>query len=225
MRRRLVGWGAILALAAVYFCAGKFGLSLASLNASASAVWPPSGIALAAVLLGGYRLWPGILLGAFLVNITTQGSVITTGGVAVGNTLEAVSAAWLVHRFAGGLKAFERARNIFKFVLLAAMLSPMLSATFGVTSLCLGHFARWHQYSAIWLTWWLGDMVSDLTIAPLLLVCLARPFIQSTPKRIPEEAGLLLTVALVGSLVFFNPFAAQNYPLEYLAILPLLWAA
>ena len=93
MRRRLVGWGAILALAAVYFCAGKFGLSLDSLNDSASAVWPPSRIALAAVLLGGYRLWPGILLGAFLVNITTQGSVMTTAGVAVGNTLEVVSAA------------------------------------------------------------------------------------------------------------------------------------
>ena len=113
---------AVLALTALYFAAGKFGLSLAFVHANASAVWPPTGIALAALLLGGYRLWPGILIGAFLVNITTQGSVATSLGIAIGNTLEAVTAAWLVQRFAYGLKAFERAQNVFKFIGLAAIL-------------------------------------------------------------------------------------------------------
>src|SRR5436309_2709344 len=79
---------AILSLAAVYFSLGKFGLSLAFINASASAVWPPTGVALAVLLLFGLRLWPGIFIGAFLVNITTQGSVLTTLGIAAGNTLE-----------------------------------------------------------------------------------------------------------------------------------------
>src|SRR2546423_7678279 len=99
---------ATLVLAAVYVCAGKFGLSLAFVNPSASAVWPPTGLALAALLVWGYRLWPGVFLGAFLVNILTQGSVATSLGIAVGNTLEAVLAAGLVRRFANGTKAFDR---------------------------------------------------------------------------------------------------------------------
>ena len=156
----------ILVLAAVYFCAGKLGLSLAYIHASASAVWPPTGIALAALLLWGYKLWPGIFLGAFLVNITTQGSVATTFGIAAGNMLEALLGAWAINRFANGAKAFERARNIFKFVLLAPILSTAVSATFGVTSLTLGGFAQWDQYAPIWFTWWLGDAVGDLIVAP-----------------------------------------------------------
>src|SRR5213593_1117867 len=99
---------AVPALALVYFLFGKLGLSLAFVNASASAVWPPTGLALAALLLWGYRLWPGIFLGAFLVNITTQGSTATSLGIAVGNTLEALLAAGLVQRFANGLRAFDR---------------------------------------------------------------------------------------------------------------------
>src|SRR3990170_5272817 len=154
--------GYILVLAFCYSCAGKFGLSLASVNPSASAVWPPSGIALAALLLWGYRLWPGIFLGAFLVNITTQGNVATTLGIASGNTLEALLGAWLVGRFANGAKAFERARNIFKFVLLAGLISTAVSATFGVTSLTLGGYSPWDRYAAIWFTWWSGNIAGDL---------------------------------------------------------------
>ena len=97
----------------MYFFAGKVGLSLAFIHASASAVWPPTGIAFAALLLWGHRLWPGIFLGAFLVNITTQGSAATTLAIAAGNTLEALLGAWAVNRFANGAKVFERAKNIF----------------------------------------------------------------------------------------------------------------
>src|SRR3954467_12896822 len=102
---------AVAALACLYFAAGKLGLSLAFVNASATAVWPPTGIALAALLLWGYRLWPGVFLGAFLANIITQGSVTTTLGIAAGNTLEALAGAWLVQRFARGPKAFDRAQS------------------------------------------------------------------------------------------------------------------
>jgi PAS domain S-box-containing protein len=227
MKSRLRDILAVLALTALYFAAGKFGLSLAFVHANASAVWPPTGIALAALLVGNYRLWPGILLGAFLVNITTQGSVATSLGIAVGNTLEAVAAAWLVQRFADGVKAFDRAQNVFKFIGLAAILSTVISATCGMTSLCLGGFARWDQFWTIWFTWWFGDVASNLIIAPLLIIWLTHPSPKLNAKRVIEAAGLLAAVALTGHLVFLGrfPFGADNHSLEYLAIPPLLWAA
>src|SRR3979490_2468427 len=98
-------------LTILYFVAGKLGLKLAFLNASASPVWPPTGIALAAILVLGYRTWPAIFLGAFLVNFTTAGNVATSISIATGNTLEALCAAWLVNRFAGGINVFDRVAN------------------------------------------------------------------------------------------------------------------
>src|SRR5438874_12827140 len=94
-------------LTLVYFIAGKVGLMLASLHASASPVWPPAGIALAVLLLLGYRAWPAIFVGAFLVNVTTAGNFATSFAIATGNTLEALAGAWLVNRFAGRRNVFE----------------------------------------------------------------------------------------------------------------------
>src|SRR5258708_25792857 len=111
----------LVALATVYLIAGKLGLKLALVNRSASAVWPPTGIALAALLLLGYRVWPAIFVGAFLVNVTTAGTVLTSLGIATGNTLEAVAACYLVSRFTHGCKAFDRAHDIFRFALLATV--------------------------------------------------------------------------------------------------------
>src|SRR6201982_2133932 len=93
-------------LTLVYFIAGKFALMLASLHASASPVWPPAGIALAALLVLGYRAWPAIFVGAFLVNVTTEGNVATSLAIASGTTLEALVGAWLVNRFASGTNVF-----------------------------------------------------------------------------------------------------------------------
>jgi signal transduction histidine kinase/integral membrane sensor domain MASE1 len=213
---------AMLALSAVYFCTGKLGLFLAYLHPSASAVWPPSGIALAALLLWGYRLWPGIFVGAFLVNITTAGSLETTLGIAAGNTLEGLLGAWLINRFAGGPKAFERARNIFRFTALAALVSTAVGATVGVTALSLEGFVQWQQYAAIWLTWWLGDMAGDLLVAPLLVIWVTQPYPHLNTNRILEAAGVLLLLMLSGYIVFL---AGSRFLLESIVILPLLWAA
>ena len=157
---------------------------------------------MAALLLWGYRLWPGIFLGAFLVNITTQGSVATTLAIAAGNALEALLGAWAINRFANGAKVFERASNIFKFLLLAPILSTTVSATFGVTSLTLGGFAPWDRYATVWLTWWLGDAVGALIVAPLLVIWLTAPYPRWKISRLVEAAGLLLSLILVTYLVF-----------------------
>src|SRR5438552_292621 len=108
----------VAALTLVYVIAGKLGLMLAFVHASATAVWPPTGIALAAFLLLGHRVWPAILLGAFVVNITTAGSVATSIGMATGKTLAGMVGAFLVRRFAHGPCAFDHGLDLFRcFVL------------------------------------------------------------------------------------------------------------
>ncbi len=212
----------IAILGVVYFCAGKFGLSLAFFNPSASPVWPASGIALAALLLWGYRLWPAIFLGAFLVNISTQGTIATCLGIATGNALEALLGAWFMDHFAKGPKAFKRAIDIFKFVLLAAMLSTAFGATVGVTSLSLGGFAPWQHYRTTWLTWWLGDVVGDLILTPLLVIWVAQVPPRLTAKRIGEAVGLFAAICATSSLIFLGELSSG---LRYLTLPPLIWAA
>ena len=216
-----------LAVAAVYMIAGKIGLSLASVNASATAVWPPTGIALAAFLVLGYRIWPGVLLGAFLVNITTAGTVATSIGIALGNTLEGALGCYLVRKFAGGTRAFDQPSTIFKFAALAGIVSTAASATVGVTTLALGGFARWSDFGAIWLTWWLGDGAGALVVAPLVMLWWLSPRPSWTERQGSELALLFLTVIAVGLFVFsgLSPFHDKRYPIEYLCLPPLLWLA
>jgi diguanylate cyclase (GGDEF)-like protein/PAS domain S-box-containing protein len=218
---RPLAWMA--ALTGLYFAAGKLGLALAFLHPSASPVWPPSGIALAAMLLLGYRLWPAVYLGAFLVNVTTAGSVTTALGTATGNTLETLLGAYLVNRFANGRNAFDQPEDSIKFVFLAALLSTTLSATIGVTSLALGGYAPWREYAGIWLTWWLGDAVSVLVVTPFLVLWSEIPRLRWQRSVSLEAALLLLVLLLVGWFVFVAP-GPSNYPIVYLYIFPLLWA-
>src|SRR5271169_5011656 len=133
---------AIAVVAFAYLIAAKLGLKLAVVNQYATAVWPPTGIALAALVLWGNRLWPGVLIGAFVANVTTGDSITTNGtlasiGIAAGNTLEALLGAYLVRYFAGGRHTFERALDVFRFTALAALTSTLVSATLGVVCVCL----------------------------------------------------------------------------------------
>lgn len=219
-------WLMIGIAAAVYFCVGKLGLRLAYVHPSATAVWPPTGITLAAFLFLGPRIWPGIFLGAFLVNWTTAGSLATSMGIAVGNTLEGFLGAFLVSRFAGGARAFHKPQDIFKFTFYAGMLSTSVSATFGVTSLALGGFAEWSRYGTIWFTWWLGDMVSDLVVAPALIIWKPKFYFRLRSKRIFELLFLCAGIFLISQAVFGGWFYKnKNLPLQFLLVPPLLWAA
>jgi serine phosphatase RsbU (regulator of sigma subunit)/anti-sigma regulatory factor (Ser/Thr protein kinase) len=211
----------ILALAGTYFVAAKLGLRLAFLNASATAVWPPTGIAIAALLLLGPRAWPGVFLGAFAANITTAGTAATSLGIALGNTLEGLVAASLVMRFAGGVRTFERAPDLFRYALLAAVLSTTISATIGVTSLALAGLVQGSEYGAVWFTWWLGDAAGALIVAPLLVLW-ARPSASGRWDRARQiEAALviLITVA-VGNIVF-----ATDLPMAFATVPILAWTA
>jgi len=221
---RFLGW---LLLSFCYFAAGKAGLTLAFVNASATAVWPPTGIAIAACVLFGLWAWPGILLGAFLVNVTTSGSIPTSIVIAIGNTLEGLAGAYLVQRFARGTHAFDRAQDIFKFSLLAGLVAPAISATIGVASLAVGGLAAWTEIGPIWLTWWLGDVTGALIVAPLVILWATRPRMR-WPRRKPWEAALLLvTLGLQSMLLFggWSRLSTENYPLAFTALPLIVWAA
>lgn len=218
---------ALVILAAVYITAGKLGLKLAFVHQSATAVWPPSGIALAALLILGREMWPAIFVGAFVVNLTTDWHILTSLAIAAGNTVEAVSGAYLVSRFARGRDAFLRHQDIFKFAFLAGICSTALSATIGVSTLCLAGSAAWPAYGRIWTTWWLGDAVGDFVIAPFLILWAAWP--RSRMQRAQVGQALLLAAVLfVLSMMVFGgwiPWRRTNYPLEFLCIPMLLVVA
>ena len=214
--------GYILLLTGIYYVAGMLGLSLAVVNPSATAVWAPTGIALAAILFFGYRIWPGIFAGAFLVNITTTGTVVTSLGIATGNTLEAAVGAYLVTRLAGGLHAFTRPLDIFKFAGLAGVLSPALSATVGVTTLALDGLAAWSNYGSIWVTWWLGDLTGAITITPLLVLWGTATGVRWTRTRI-LEASLLIVILVAAGLLIFGDALHRGY--AFMSIPVVVWIA
>ncbi|MEP6603504.1 MAG: MASE1 domain-containing protein [Spartobacteria bacterium] len=214
------------ALTLVYFLAGKLGLALASLHASASPVWPAAGIALAAILLFGYRISPAIFIGAFLVNLTTAGNIFTSLGIATGNTIEAICAAWLILRFANGVRAFERAYEVFCFAVIV-MLSAAISATIGLTTLAAAGFASWENYPAIWTTWWLGDITGDLIMAPLIILWAAAPRWRFNRARDLEVGILFVLLILLGEVVFggWLPISARNYPISFICGPIVIWTA
>lgn len=216
----------IVGLAAVYFVAGKLGLQFAYLNASASPIWACTGIAIAALLIFGYDIWPGIFIGAFFVNLTTAGTFATSLMIGAGNTGEALAAAFLVNRFARGRDVFERPRDTFKFAVLAGLASTAVSATIGVTTLALAGFADWQNYWAIWNTWWLGDAVGALLVTPLVLLWWENPRLHWARDKAIELVLLFLGLFTTAWAVFGGAFHAQlkTYPLEYFCIPFLIWA-
>jgi len=216
----------IAALATAYFVSGKFGLSLALVNTSTTAVWPPTGIALAALLLLGPRVWPGIAIGAFVVNFTTTADVPSSVGIAVGNTLEAIIGARLVNAFANGSRAFDRPQDVLKFALLAALLGTVVSATIGTISLALSGLAASGNFGPIWFTWWLGDVSGALLVAPVFLTW-SRWDVRELRSRLVERAALMAAVVLTGFLVFAGgePLSLSRDPVAFLCLPVFVWAA
>ena len=210
-----------------YYITAKLGLRLALVHPSATAVWPPTGIAFAALLLLGYRAWPAIFVGAFFVNVTVTGSVALAIAIGTGNTLEALVGAYLINRFAHGRSAFDKVDGLFKFTVFAAILSTLISSTIGTTALTVGGFAPVADFGKIWLTWWLGDGVGAMIVAPMALLWFARPLGWWPREQRIEAFALVASIIATGALVFggFFPSEVQNYPLEFLCLPPLLWAA
>ena len=219
-RDRVLYAAKVAGVAAAYYGSAKLGLSLAFMTGSVTAVWPPTGIALAALILWGYRIWPGVALGAFLANAWTGVPLYAVLGITTGNTLEALAGAYLLQRFADFRPSLERVRDVLALVVLAGAVSTTISATFGVTSLLVADEISGGAFGSVWRTWWLGDLGGDLIVAPALLVAAtAWPF-NRAPGRPLEAAGLTVVLVAICLLVF-----STSTTLIYLIFPPLIWAA
>jgi len=213
-------------IALVYFCSAQLGLMLAFEQANTSPVWPPTGIAIAALLYFGCRAWPGIFVGAFAANyITTSVSISVATGIALGNTLEGLAACYLIMRFAERIP-FATISNVVRFVVVV-LLATTISASVGVASLALGGSVEPPAFVLLWTTWWLGDIVGALVVTPLLLAWF--PLSRSKCRTAhPVEATFLLMGAVLSAAIVFSDWVfinANNLPLDFLFLPFAIWAA
>jgi signal transduction histidine kinase len=215
----------VLVLAASYVLAATLGLSFAVVAEQVTVVWPPAGIALAALLLYGRKLWPGILLGAFAANLGAHAPPAVALAIAAGNTVEALVGAWLLER-ARFHPALARVRDAGALATIPAFVSTPVGATLGAASLCLGGLQPWARYGALWRDWWIGDAVGALVVAPLLLAWLTPAQHHARRSRV-EAAALALGTGAFALLSLELPVATglKPYPVHYLAFPFVLWAA
>ncbi|MBV9556879.1 MAG: MASE1 domain-containing protein [Pseudolabrys sp.] len=217
---------AVLATGITYFAVAKLGLQLASINASATPIWPATGLAIAALLLGGYGLAPAVFAAALAANLTTTGTLYTASAIAFGNTAEALLGAWLTVVWTGVRNPFASPSGVLKFAAVSG-LATAASASVGVATLYEAHLASWTNLNSIWLTWWLGDLAGALVVTPpIVLWARYRQEDLTEPRMADALVGMAGTVA-VGA-VAFSPLIEPGFyrePLTFLAIIPLVWTA
>ena len=225
------GWlriGEIALAALCYFALARASLMLASINASVTPVWPPTGLAIALMLLRGNAMLPAIFMGAFAANFITTPSVLTAGLIGIGNTLEAFIASQLLRIWAQGERVFYSPAGIVKFAAIVIAAAAPASASVGALALAATGFAAWSDLPQIWVTWWLGDLAGAILATPALLLWGRTWRGQETRDVSPQTPLTFLTAVLVGLLAFSPlspaPPAVRN-ALAFLVILPLLWAA
>lgn len=216
----------ILGLAGLYIIAAKLGLLLAFGVSQITVVGPLTGLALATLVLYGYDLWPGILLGAFLANLLANEPSGVALGIAIGSTLEAVTGAVLLRRIVHFKPALDRARSVIGLTVLAAVLSTMVSASIGTISLVIGGLLSWGAQPIAWLLWWIGDMASVLLLAPFLFVWHSG-WRQVGRKDSAEFAALLIGTMVVAVIIFLGHLKplGNNPQLQYLIFPFIIWAA
>jgi signal transduction histidine kinase len=194
----------IVGLAAAYLFAARLGLAFDAVAGFATLVWPATGISLAALLLLGYRVWPGIFIGAAAANVIGGAPIAVALGIAVGNTAEALVAAYLLRRFSHFTLSLESLPSVVGLIL-AALFSTLISASVGVTSLSVGHVISDSQIGETWRAWWIGDMVGGLLVAPVILVWSSPPRAHFR-RHWAEAVALGAAVVAVSASTFLGGF-------------------
>jgi PAS domain S-box-containing protein len=218
-------WVRVLVVFAAYFVAGKIGLSTPFTSNNISPVWPAAGVALSAVLLFGYRIWPGIAAAAFLVNWSAIPHV-AAAGLACGNTLAALTGAFLVRKAPNFDDSLSRLRDVLGLITYAGLVSTMVSASVGVAVLFATRVHPWSNARSAWLIYWLGDAMGILLVAPLLLT-LPKLWRICRSVRVAEFAALFLLLGLASLLIFSDQrlLYTKSHVLAFAVFPFVMWAA
>ncbi|HWR65164.1 MAG TPA: MASE1 domain-containing protein [Bellilinea sp.] len=216
----------LLALGVIYRLGVVIGLSMAYVQSNTSPVWPPTGIAIAALLLFGWQLWPAITLGVLLGSLLTGAPLTLAIGMAIGNTLEALAVVFLLRRFGSFHPNLERIRDVISLVM-AALAGTVISATFGALSLLSIDNSLTSAFWQIWATWWIGDFLGALVVGPFFLVWGSSLPEKFTRKRQLEAIIVFAVLALVTWYVFFTPQISgiAHRALLYVVFPFTIWAA
>jgi serine phosphatase RsbU (regulator of sigma subunit) len=226
VRRLLRDLLVLVTVTSAYYGAARFGLGFAFEQGNVTAVWAPTGIALAALVLGGYRMAIAVAVGAFLANSETDVSLLAAAGIAAGNSLEALAGTYLLRRV-GFRPELERVRDVIALAVLGGVFSTTISAAIGNLSLLADGAISSDRYFSLWRTWWLGDLGGDLLVAPLLMSVItsvrnARRGIQPLfAERHPLEMVAMVALVCATCLAVFS----EDRPITYLFFPALIWAA
>jgi PAS domain S-box-containing protein len=226
--RKLTTFTRVVVLVALYFLGGLVGKETTFLSGSVALVWPPAGIALAAILLFGYRFWPGVALGAVLFSFMNGMPFgFFTLGTAIGNTMGAIVCAYLLKKIINFDNAMERIRDVTGYIGLACFLGTTVNALFNVVSLAYSGAVAWDNLFSTTLVWWVPNALAGLVVAPFIITWASPSAIRWNAKLIAE--AIICGAGLVGgTLISFNSwfvYGIQNYPLAYLPFPFLVWGA
>ena len=218
---------AVGAIALIYYLASQFAISTLTLSSEIYPMWPAAGIAQVALLLFGRQLWPGIAIGGFLFSMSVPSANIGTALIsASARTLQAWTGTYLLQRINFSAE-LDRLKDVLGIVGLAALGSTLINSTIGSIIVCLTGLSSWSNFGTIWGTWWVGDAMGILLVAPLLLTW--RKLLSARIKRqqIVERGIWLVLLLAIGWLVFCSRTRAAyaRYPLEYLPFPLVVWAA
>ena len=226
----------LLIVAAIYIGLALSARLLPAINPAATPLWPPTGFALALVLLGGYRVWPGILVGSVSPYLMAGGSLLEFGSVGIGTLLAAFAGTWLIGRWSNGHQTFDTPSGIAKFAIISFAPTTMISSTIAMAGFVLADKLSFSDSVATWLTWWLADAAGTLVIAPVVVLWAMMPLRGSSKRNLLESIAVSAVVSIIG-IVAYSPLIGSDLIsndlnvllpyrslLGFLVLLPLMWA-
>lgn len=214
-------------LAGVYYAAGTLSWSLGLVSPAEILIWPPVGIGLAALLLYGFRLWPGIVVGAFLLSIRTGDCVLGALGAAMAITGESLLSAYLLQRWMRMHNSLARVRDVLALLGVAAVVSPATGCLAGALSCHLAGLYPWSEFGKVWLLWWRAEAMAIVVVAPAFLTWGSNFHLRWVWRK-GVEAFILATWLLLGNLLVFSRWSLignRHFPVASLPFALRLWAA
>ena len=228
--KQLFRWAALQGgVALAYYLTGKLGFTLAFMHTHVSPVWPPTGLALGAALVFGYRVWPAIVLGVIALTAWGPSGLpwLAVIAIAFGDVVEALAGAWFIRTFSGQSNPLYDAKTFLCFLGGAVFACTAISAAIGVASLCVAGAASSEVSRQLWWTWWLGDAIGALLVTPFIVAVFTSEFRWPPRAKIMEGVIVALTLALVCYFIFSEPQAmnSNSFPQTLLLMPALAWAA